>query len=76
MPDADISKRYFLVCHVKIVFNFLRELKQGIVTSLDGIKRPVDSDVTEGVITTRSNGMKFRLDWCNATTVLLQNYLL
>ena len=31
------------------------------MTSLDGIKRPVDSDVTEGVITTRSNQMKFRL---------------
>ena len=34
---ADISKRYFLVCHLKIVFNFLHELKQGVVTSLDGI---------------------------------------
>ena len=31
------------------------------MTSLGGIKRPVDSDVTEGVITTRSNRMKFRL---------------
>ena len=25
---ADISKQYFLVCHLKIVFNFLHELKQ------------------------------------------------
>ena len=29
--------------------------------SLDGINGPVDSDVTKGVITTRSNRMKFRL---------------
>ena len=29
MPDADISKLYFLVFHLKIVFlNFLNELKQ------------------------------------------------
>ena len=29
MPDADISERYFLVFHLKIVFlNFLHELKQ------------------------------------------------
>ena len=28
MLDADISKRYFLVFHLKIVFNFLPELKQ------------------------------------------------
>ena len=36
---ADISKRYFSVCHVKIVFYFLHELKQGqgVVMSLDGI---------------------------------------
>ena len=25
---ADIPKRYFLVCHLKIVFNFLHELKR------------------------------------------------
>ena len=25
---ADISKQYFLVCHLKIVFNFLHKLKQ------------------------------------------------
>ena len=25
---ADNSKRYFLVCHLKIVFNFLHELKK------------------------------------------------
>ena len=25
---ADISKQYFLVCHLKIVFYFLHELKQ------------------------------------------------
>ena len=36
---ADISKRYFSVCHLKIVFYFLHELSkgQGVVTSLDGI---------------------------------------
>ena len=62
---VDISKRYFLVCHLKIVFYFLHELSKGVVTSLDGIKRPVDSDVTEGVITTRSNRMKFRLSFTN-----------
>ena len=28
MLDADIFKRYFLVFHLKIVFNFLPELKQ------------------------------------------------
>ena len=27
---ADISKRYFSVCHLKIVFYFLHELKQGV----------------------------------------------
>ena len=32
------------------------------MTSLDGIKRLVNSDVTEGEITTRSNLMKFRLE--------------
>ena len=32
---ADISKRYFSGCHLKIVFYFLHEL--GGVTSLDGI---------------------------------------
>ena len=31
------------------------------MTSLGGIIRPVDSEVTEGVTTTRSNQMKFRL---------------
>ena len=58
---ADISKRFFLVCHLKIVFNFLHELKQmsGDVTGWNS--QPVDSDVTEGAITTRSNRMKFRL---------------
>ena len=25
---VDISKRYFLVCHLKIVFSFFHELKQ------------------------------------------------
>ena len=60
---ADISKRYFSVYHLKIVLYFLHELKQmsrsGDVTGRH--LRPVNSDVTEGVITTRSNGMKFRL---------------
>ena len=32
------------------------------MTSLDSIKRLVNSDVTEGVITTRSNRLKFRLE--------------
>ena len=60
---ADISKRYFWVCHLKIVFYFWHELKQRSRSS-DVTGRhlwPVDSDVTEGVITTRSNRMKFRL---------------
>ena len=36
---ADISKRYFAICHLKIVFYFLHDLSkgQGVVTSLDGI---------------------------------------
>ena len=60
---ADISKRYFSVCHLKIVFYFLHELKQRSRSSdVTGRHyRPVDSDVTEGVITSRSNRMKFRL---------------
>ena len=48
----------FLVCHLKIVFNFLHELKQ---RSSDITGRPVISDVTEGVITTWINQIKFRL---------------
>ena len=53
----------------KSCFTFCMNCKgQGVVTSLDGINRPVDSDVTEGVITTRSNRMKFRLK--RATLVL------
>ena len=62
---ADISKRYFSVCHLKIVFYFLHELKQRSRSSdvLGRHQRPVDSDVTEGVITTRSNRMKFRLSY-------------
>ena len=50
---------------MKIVFYFLHDLSknQGVVTSLDGINgRSVDLDVTEGVIMTRSNRMKFRLN--------------
>ena len=35
------------------MFYFLHELKQRVVTALDGIKPPVDLDVTEGVKTTR-----------------------
>ena len=60
---ADISKRYSSVCHLKIVFYFLHKLKQRSRSS-DVTGRhywPVDSDVTEGVITTRSNRLKFRL---------------
>ena len=37
MYHVDISKRYFSVCHLKAVFYFLHELKQRVVTSLDGI---------------------------------------
>ena len=58
---TDISKRYFLVCHLKIVFNFLHELKQRNSDVTGRHSRPVDSEVTDGVITTRSNLMKFRL---------------
>ena len=61
MYHVDISKRYFLVCVLKIVFYFLLELKQRSSDVTGRHQRPVDSDVTEGVITTRSNQMKFRL---------------
>ena len=63
LSQADISKRYFSVYHLKIVFHFLNELKQRSRSSdvTERHERPVDSDVTEGVITTRSNRMKFRL---------------
>ena len=37
MYNVDISKRYFLVCHLKVVFYFLHVLKQRVVTSLDSI---------------------------------------
>ena len=58
---ADISKWYFLVCHLKMVFNFLHELKQKSSDITAGWHwRSVNSDVTEGVITTLSNRMKFR----------------
>lgn len=33
----DISKRYFLVCHMKIVLYFLHKLKQAVVTSLNAL---------------------------------------
>ena len=58
-----IYKRYFSVCHLKIVLYFMHELKQKSSRSdvTGRHKRPVDSDVTEGEITTRSNRMKFRL---------------
>ena len=58
---ADISKRYSVVCHLKIVFNFLHELKQMSSDVTGRHERLVDSDVIEGVITNRSNRMKFRL---------------
>ena len=59
---ADISESYFSVCHLKIVFYFLHELKQRSCSNVTGWhKRVVDSDVTEGVKTTRSNRLKFRL---------------
>ena len=53
----------FSVCHLKILFYFLHELRQRSRSSdVTGRHyRPVDSDVTEGVITTRSNRMKFTL---------------
>ena len=66
MYDADISKRYFSVCHLKIVFYFLHELKQkgqGVVTSLDGINGRSIQTLLREVITTRSNRMKFRLTY-------------
>ena len=34
---VDISKRYFLVCHLKIVFYFWHELNKGVVMSLNSI---------------------------------------
>ena len=35
---VDLSGRYFFICQLKIAFFFLHELiKQGVVTSLDGI---------------------------------------
>ena len=72
MPDADISKRYFLVFHLKIVFlNFLHELKQRSSAVTGRHYRQVDSDVTEGVITTRSNRMKFRLRCLGLGTVIV-----
>ena len=49
---SDISKRYFLVCHLKVMFNNLHELKQRSSDVTGRQKRPVDSNVTEGVITT------------------------
>ena len=60
---ADISKRYFSVCHLKIVCYFLHQLNQRSRSSdVNGRhQRPVDSDITEGVLTTRGNRMKFRL---------------
>ena len=58
---SDISKRYFLVWHLKIVFNFVHELKQRGSEVTGWHWQLVDSDVTEGVITTQSNWIKFRL---------------
>ena len=54
LSHADISKRYFSVCHLKIVFYFLHELKQRSRSSdvTGRHKQPVDSDITEEVITT------------------------
>ena len=58
MPDADNSKRYFLIFHLKIVFlNFLHELKQRSSDVTGRHYRRVDSDV----YTEESNRMKFRL---------------
>ena len=36
---VDNCRRYFLVCQLKIVFYFLHELKEGVLTSLDGTRR-------------------------------------
>ena len=44
------------------MFYFLHELKQRSCSNITGWhKRLVDSDVTEGVKTTQSNRLKFRL---------------
>ena len=43
------------------MFYFLDKLKQRSSDVTGQHQRPVDSDVTEGVITTRSNRMKFWL---------------
>ena len=52
LHHVDISKQYFLVCHLKIMFNFLHELKQRSSDITGRNLWPVNSDVTEGVITT------------------------
>ena len=62
MYHVNIYRRYFLVCQFKIVFYFLHELKQRSTDVTGWHLRPVDSDVTEGVETTPSNRLKFRLD--------------
>ena len=59
---VDISRQYVFVYQLKIMFYFLHELKQRSCSNITGWhKRLVDSDVTEGVKTTQSNRLKFRL---------------
>ena len=52
LHHADISKRYFMVCHLKIVLYFLHELKQRSSDVTGQHYRLVDSDVTKGDIMT------------------------
>ena len=47
MYHVDISRRYFFVCQLKIVFYFLHELKQGFSDFTGRHLRPGDSDVTK-----------------------------
>ena len=61
MYHVDISRRYFFVCQLKIVFYFLHELRQRSSDVTGLYKRPVVLKVTEEVKTTRSNRLKFRL---------------
>ena len=57
---VDISRRYFFVSQLKIMFYFLHELNKG-VTSLDGVNgRSIPTLLRE---TTRSNRLKFRLQY-------------
>ena len=50
-----MSRRYFFVRKLKIEFYFLHELKQKRIHVTGRHLRPVDSEIDEGVKTTRSN---------------------